>query len=173
MAPRDAKAEMREARKVLEDLYMEQDELQVRIAKQKRIIAALTELADVEEDSPPPSDLVKGITDACKTAVLGSNKPLYPSEIRDRIQALGFPEQKNLLASVHTIVKRLAEAGEVMEVDGAYRRLTFGEKITARAMSDSGKEIAERQFKMVPNPVNLNVRGIPLAPKPPGWDKKK
>jgi hypothetical protein len=132
MNPRDAKTELLEARNLLEQMYVEMDELETRIAKQKRVVAALTELADLNEDSEPPVGLVKGITDACKTAVLGGTKALYPSEVRDRIKALGFPEQKNLLASVHTVLKRLAEAGEIKVTDGgAYRRMTLGEKIAA------------------------------------------
>src|SRR5579884_565457 len=105
MTPRDAKNELVEARQALEQMYVEMDLLEMRIAKQKRVIAALTELADMAEDSEPPVGLVKGITDACKTAVLGTDQPLYPSEVRERIKTLGFPEQKNLLASVHTVLK--------------------------------------------------------------------
>ncbi len=121
--------ELAEAREALEGMYVDLDVLQVRIAKQKRVIAALTELANVAEDSPPPSDLVKGITDACKTAVLGAGKAISPSEVRDRIKTLGIPEQKNLLASVHTVLKRLADAGEIKEAGGVYRRMTLGERI--------------------------------------------
>lgn len=130
MTPRDAKAELTEARQALEQMYVEMDTLETRIAKQKRVIAALTELADMAEDSEPPAGLVKGITDACKTAVVGADKPLYPSEVRDRIKTLGFPEQKNLLASVHTVLKRLAEAGEIRLLeDGSYRRMTIGDRV--------------------------------------------
>jgi hypothetical protein len=130
MTPRGAKTELIEARKNLEQMYVEMDTLEMRIAKQKRVIAALTELADMSEDSEPPAGLVKGITDACKTAVLGADKPLYPSEVRDRIKTLGFPDQKNLLASVHTVLKRLDEAGEIKLLeDGSYRRMTLGDRI--------------------------------------------
>jgi len=121
--------QLEDAREALEGMYVEMDVLQVRIAKQKRVIAALTELANVADDGPPPVDLVKGITHACKTAVFGANNLISPSEVRDRIKSLGIPEQKNLLASVHTVLKRLAEAGEIKEVDGAYRRMTLGERI--------------------------------------------
>jgi hypothetical protein len=130
MTPRDAKNELIEARQALEQMYVEMDTLETRIAKQKRVIAALTELADMAEDSEPPAGLVKGITDACKTAVLGAGKPLYPSEVRDRIKTLGFPDQKNLLASVHTVLKRLDEAGEIRLLeDGSYRRMTIGDRM--------------------------------------------
>lgn len=130
MVRRNSKTELREARNELEQMYVELDELQARIAKQKRVIAALTELANVDEDSRPPIGLVHGITDACKTAVIGAKyKLLYPSEVRDRIKALGFPDQKNLLASVHTVLKRLAASGQIAEKDGAYRRMTLGDRI--------------------------------------------
>lgn len=145
MTRRDSRAELLEARSLLEQMYVEMDELETRIAKQKRVVAALTELADVDQDTEPPEGLVKGITDACKTAVLGATKPLYPSEVRDRIKTLGFPEQKNLLASVHTVLKRLAEAGEIKVTDGgAYRRMTLGERIALRPNHESATEALKK-----------------------------
>lgn len=107
------KSELEEANDKLQLMLVEQDELATRIAKQKRIIAALQELSELEEDSGPPVGLVTGITDACRTVLRAAEKPLYPTEIRDRVEHLGVPEQRNLLASVHTVVKRLKEAGEV------------------------------------------------------------
>ncbi len=137
MVTRAYKSELEQAREHLQDLLVKFDELQVRIAKQKRVVAALAELADVDYDSEAPEGLVTGITDACKTAVLSAEKPLLPSEVRDRIKALGFPEQKNLLASVYTVLKRLAAGGDAIEVPVstggkiqiAYRRPTLGERI--------------------------------------------
>jgi hypothetical protein len=130
MNKRSAQIELEKAKEDLEQMHVEMDELEVRIAKQKRIIAALIELAEVAEDSRPPIGLVEGITSACKTAVLGAgSKTIYPSEVRDRIKALGFPEQKNLLASVHTVLKRLAEAGEIKEVNGAYTRMSLKDRV--------------------------------------------
>ncbi len=40
---------------------------------------------------------------------------LSPAEVRDRVQALGLPPQANLLASIHTTIKRMKEAGEIAE----------------------------------------------------------
>jgi hypothetical protein len=129
MNPESAERDLVKARKELEQMYVEIDVLELRVAKQKRVIAALTELANVAEESEPPAGLVKGITDACKTAILGANTPLYPSEVRDRIKTLGFPDQKNLLASAHTVLKRLAEAGEIKLLDdGRYQRMTYMER---------------------------------------------
>lgn len=126
------KLDLEQAKDKLQDLLVKADELQVRIAKQKRVVAALQELASDDGDSEAVAGLVKGITDACKTAVWGAGVPLAPAEIRDRIKTLGVPEQKNLLASVHTVLKRLAEGGEIKAMpDGTYRRMTLGDRIAA------------------------------------------
>jgi len=97
--------------------------LQVRIAKQKRVVAALTELADSSEDSEPPTGLVSGITDAIRTVFWSAEKSLGPNEIANRVKALGVPPQLNMLASVYTIIRRLRASGEIEPtVDGGYIR---------------------------------------------------
>ncbi len=118
------KSELEKEQDVLQEMYVELDELQYRIAKQKRIVSVMTQLADAREDSGPPVGLVTGITDACKSAVLAANRLITPAEVRDRVKLLGIPEQKNLLASVHTVLKRLAKSEEIHEENGAYRRFT-------------------------------------------------
>jgi hypothetical protein len=110
------KSEVVEAQDKLEQLLVEQDVLATRIAKQKRVIAALKELSELEEDSGPPVGLVTGITDACRTVLRSAEKPLLPTEVRDRVEHLGIPEQRNLLASVYTVIRRLKEAGDVRDV---------------------------------------------------------
>ena len=123
MTSKKQNSELQEAQERLRAMQLELGDLQVRIAKQKRRVALLTELSEMAEDSDPPIGLVDGITDACKTAVLGASRPLTPMEVRDAIATLGIPEQKNLLASVHTILKRLALAQEIKEDNGRYRGL--------------------------------------------------
>lgn len=115
------KTELEEAEAHLLRMQIELSDLEIKVAKQKRRVALLRELSDIAEDSSGPTGLVSGITDACKIAVLGSNRPMKPAEVRDAIETLGVPEQKNLLASVHTILKRLAKAEEIMEERGLYR----------------------------------------------------
>jgi hypothetical protein len=102
--------DLNEALAILDSLLLKREEMETKIAKQKKRIAALTELVQSESDSPAPVGLVDGITDACRTVLRAAEKPLYPAEVRDRVQAMGLPPQKNLLASVHTILKRLAES---------------------------------------------------------------
>lgn len=120
------KAELKAEQAKLDGMLADMESLQVRIAKQKRIIAALTELADSSEDSDPPTGLVSGITDAIRTVFWSaekSEKSLKPTEIANRVKALGVPPQMNMLASVHTIVRRLRANGEIEPtLDGGYIR---------------------------------------------------
>ena len=132
-----SKSELEKAKDELQRMYVEFDELQYRIAKQKRIVAAMAEIADAREDSGPPAGLVTGITDACKSAVWAANRLVTPAEVRDRVLLLGIPEQKNLLASVHTVLKRLAKAGEIRAENGAYRRITIEERRIAISKRDA------------------------------------
>lgn len=109
-------SELAKAMDKLEQLLVEQDALATRIAKQKRVIAVRKELSKLEEETGPPVGLVSGITDACRTVLRSAEKPLLPTEVRDRVEHYGIPEQRNLLASVHTVIRRLKEAGEVRHV---------------------------------------------------------
>jgi hypothetical protein len=106
--------DLAEAEAKLQKMLSDLDLLQTKIAKQKRVVAALRELADVADDADGPTDLVVGITDACRTVLRAADRPMLPVEVRDQIQALGI-QQDNLLASVHTILKRLVKSDEVRE----------------------------------------------------------
>jgi hypothetical protein len=109
------KADFKEAINDLCHMTEERERLETKIAKQKKRVAALHELMQIEESSAAILGLVEGISDACRVVLRAAEKPLHPTEIRDRIQALGFPSQSNLLASVHTTVRRMKESGEVAE----------------------------------------------------------
>jgi hypothetical protein len=110
---RDYKSELKEAEAELGNLLAGFELMQSQIAKQKRVVAALTELANVEEESSVPVGLVSGVTDAVRTVFMGAEKPLIPAEVRSRVEALGLPHQQNLLASVHTVIRRLLDSGEI------------------------------------------------------------
>jgi hypothetical protein len=97
----------------LDRLLSARIDLETQIAKQKKRVAALHELAETDEDAPAITGLVEGITDAVRTVFRAAEKPLNPAEVRSRVEALGLPPQKNLLASIHTVIKRLLEAGEI------------------------------------------------------------
>ena len=109
-------ADLKEALRQLLLMASEREQLETKIAKQKKRVAALYELVQTDEGSAAISGLVEGMTDACRVVFRAAEKPLLPAEVRDRVQALGLPPQANLLASVHTTIKRMKEAGELKEV---------------------------------------------------------
>lgn len=112
---KDYSTDFKEAINELFHMTEERERLETKIAKQKKRVAALHDLMQIEESSTAILGLVEGISDACRVVLRAAEKPLQPTEIRDRIQALGFPPQSNLLASVHTTVRRMKESGEVGE----------------------------------------------------------
>jgi hypothetical protein len=59
-----------------------------------------------------------GLTDACRVVLKSGGRPMAPLEVRDRLLAIGFDLSKyaNGLAAIHTVLKRLAEAGELRSV---------------------------------------------------------
>jgi hypothetical protein len=59
-----------------------------------------------------------GLTDACRVVLKSGGRPMAPMEVRDRLLAIGFDLSKyaNGLAAIHTVLKRLAEGGELRSV---------------------------------------------------------
>jgi len=103
------------ATSALNQFLVQREELEARIARQKRKVAALRELVKEEdEDVSSSARLVDGVTDACRTVLRAANKPLLPIEVRDGVERLGLPPQANLLASVYTVLRRLEQANEVV-----------------------------------------------------------
>lgn len=107
----------------LDRLTAEREHLEARIARQKKIVAALRELVEEESGTIPQSyeQLAIGITDACRTVLRAAGRSLLPIEVRDGVQRLGLPPQANILASVYTVLRRLKLSGEVIEEFDTYR----------------------------------------------------
>ena len=108
-------ADFEEAVSKLHELEHSRDVLDVAIAKQKKRVAALHELVQNDENVPSLKGLVDGLTDACRVVLRAAGKPMYPVEIKEKVERLGLPPQSNLLASVYTTLRRMKEAGEIRE----------------------------------------------------------
>jgi hypothetical protein len=131
------KADLVAAINELQRLEAASFEMETQIAKQKKKVAALHQLAEVDDEATPLG-LVQGITDACRTVFRAAGeKPLYPVEVKRRVEALGLPPQQNLLASVHTVIRRLLAANEVEEVvpEGGSGPLAYRSKGWLRLVS--------------------------------------
>lgn len=91
-----------------ESLGAERRRVDDRLAQLAQTIGTLSKLLGLEPTVP------LGLTDACRL-VLRGGVPMTPVEVRDRLQGIGLDLSvyTNELAAIHTILKRLNEAGEI------------------------------------------------------------
>lgn len=120
---------LRESQQELEELLIKQEEIERRIARLKQAILALTPLAeqDIEEGVLSLASgmglanevieewLGTGITGACREIFKAVDGPLSPVEIKERLikSGINLSGQKNIMASIHSALKRLVKSGEI------------------------------------------------------------
>jgi hypothetical protein len=92
-----------------EALGQQRREIDDRLAQLAQTIGTLTKLLGLTPTVP------MGLTDACRLALRGAGLPLTPLELRDRLLAIGVDLSiyTNELSAIHTILKRLNDAGEI------------------------------------------------------------
>ena len=92
-----------------EALGRKRRDIDQRLAELAQSMATLSRLLGLTPTVP------LGLTDAVRLVVRGGGVPMTPIEVRDRLVSVGFDVSKyvNDLAAVHTILKRLNEAGEL------------------------------------------------------------
>ncbi len=83
-------------------------EIDVRLSQLAQSIGTLTRLIGLTPTVP------LGLTDACRL-VLRGGVPMTPTDVRDRLLAIGVDLSiyASELAVIHTVLKRLNEAGEI------------------------------------------------------------
>jgi hypothetical protein len=120
-----------------ESLGQQRQDIDRRLSELAQSITALSRLCGITPTVP------WGLTDACRV-VLRSGLPMTPMDVRDRLLAIGMDLSKysSELAAIHTVLKRLNEAGEVRFLDGGTRQGAYlwNKPATAAAL---GPEIAE------------------------------
>jgi hypothetical protein len=106
----DAKDDLLVARREREATIKRQEELENRIMELRRTVAALSALCGEEFNE----DDEFGLTDSIRMALKTHGGALNAQQVKNRLEQLGFKtDSSNLLASVHTILKRLVLRGEV------------------------------------------------------------
>jgi hypothetical protein len=92
-----------------EALGQQRQDIDKRLAEVAQTISSLSRLCGLVPTVP------MGLTDACRLIVRGAGLPVTPTEVRDRLRAFGFDLSRysNDLAAIHTILKRLNQAGEL------------------------------------------------------------
>jgi hypothetical protein len=102
------------------------DQIDKQILKLKQTVKALGDLCGA-----PPEEIEKmllvegfainsttGFTDAIRRLFRMHERALNPVEIRDDLLKIGIGrEQVNLLSSIHTVLRRMVEAGEIKKTD--------------------------------------------------------
>jgi hypothetical protein len=113
MSKDDYKRALEAAVREYEKLTAEHAELEGRLAQLKHSIAALTKLCGYEPTTP------LGLTDACRLVLRNAVAPLTALEVRDRLVSIGIDlgRYSNPLASIHTVLKRMHDGGELVERD--------------------------------------------------------
>src|SRR5215469_15473694 len=109
MTQADYRRALETASREYEELGARRREIDQRLAELGQTIGTLMRLLGMTPTVP------LGLTDAVRMVVRGAGMPISPTEVRDRLRAIGFDLSKyaNELAAVHTILKRLNQAGEL------------------------------------------------------------
>jgi hypothetical protein len=92
-----------------ERLGEERRRIDDRLAQLTQTITTLSRLVGLEPTIP------FGLTDACRLVYRNAGIPLSPTEVRERLRAIGFDlsNYSNEMAAIHTVVRRLNVAGEL------------------------------------------------------------
>ncbi|HKB11551.1 MAG TPA: prefoldin domain-containing protein [Vicinamibacterales bacterium] len=133
MPHQDYRRALEAAAREYESLGEQRRAIDQRIAELAQSIATLSKLLGLTPTVP------MGLTDAVRLVVRGAGVPMTPVEVRDRLAAIGFDVSKyvNDLAAVHTILKRLNQAGELRFVPRAPGRhqYTWNHSVTPVALT--------------------------------------
>src|ERR1700722_11548809 len=100
----------------LESLEIQQEDIERRIARLKQALIGLIPLSEPPDNSVIASYLNElSLTDAARQIIQASKKPLTPTEIKQQLLSMGkdLSGQKNVMASVHALLKRLATNEEI------------------------------------------------------------
>ena len=96
-----------------EALGAQRREIDERLAQLAQTIGTLNRLCGFVSTVP------WGLTDACRVVLKNAGRAMTPTEVRDRLEAIGLDLTKytNSLAAVHTVLKRLNQSQEVLFVE--------------------------------------------------------
>ena len=157
MTTEDYRRALDAALREYEALGQQRQDIDKRLSELAQSISTLSRLCGLTPTVP------WGLTDACRV-VLRSGLPMTPVDIRDRLLAIGFDLSKysSELAAIHTVLKRLNEAGELRFLVGGPKQGAYmwNRPTTVIAL---GPEIAEL-IRGGDSPVKrLTVRKRPKA----------
>jgi hypothetical protein len=145
-----------------EELGERRRDIDKRLAEVAQTIGTLSRLCGLTPTVP------MGLTDACRLVVRGAGVPMTPPDVRDRLQAIGVDLSKyvNDLAAIHTVLKRLNEAGELRFIARGTGKQAFVWNRPARAAA-LGPDIAAfmRESMLEREALAATEEPVPSRPK--------
>ncbi len=125
-----------------ETLARQRTEIDERLARLAQTIGSLTRLCHLVPTVP------FGLTDACRMVLKAAGHPLTAPEVRAQLDAMGFDlaRYSNDLASIHTVLKRLNQAGEADFVPRPWDKPAYGWKRPVSSITVSSRSEAEAIF---------------------------
>jgi hypothetical protein len=138
MTEPDYQAALLAATKEYETLGEERRRIDDRLAQLAQTIANLSLLLGLTPTQP------FGLTDACRLVYRNAGLPLSPTDVRDRLRGMGVDLSiySNEMAAIHTVIKRLNEAGELRFIAGSPSKHLYAWQRPTRAVAIS-PEIAQ------------------------------
>ncbi len=118
------------AKQELLQLLQKRDQLDQKIRKLKHSLKPLAELcgtdpADIDQILLAGGFAIEsqlGFTDAIRRLFRIHETPLSPPEIRADLLKMGIgQDQVNLLSSIHTVLRRLVEGGEIVKTNEGFQ----------------------------------------------------
>jgi hypothetical protein len=137
MTSEDYRSALASAIKEYEALGEQRRDIDARLAQLAQTIGTLSKLLGLTPTVP------LGLTDAVRLA-LRAGVPMTPMDVRDRLTSMGVDLSiySSDLAVIHTVLKRLNEAGEVRLIPRADRKHAYLWAAPPRVLA-LGPEIAE------------------------------
>jgi hypothetical protein len=138
----DYKKMAEEIRGELESLEIQQEDIERRIARLRQALIGLVPLSKepihagmygIDLTSVAAEIDSMSITDATRQILQAAEAPLAPTEIKKRLIDMGkdLSNQKNVMASVHSLLKRLVQGGEIETRDNGLTYQWIARRIRA------------------------------------------
>jgi hypothetical protein len=163
----------------IESLEIQQEDIERHIARLKQALIGLAPLADESQPSGLGEwfgESVKtelesmSITDVTRQIFQAASKPLAPTEIKQQLLNVGkdLSGQKNLMASIHSLLKRLVASGEIETRDNG---LTYQWKTRRRRNPFGAGSLASLVGNEV-GPLTMPPANLTMPPAGPLKGKK-
>ena len=125
-----------------ETLGRQRAEIDERLAQLAQTIGSLSRLCHLTPTVP------FGLTDTCRLVLKAAGHPLTATEVRAQLEAMGFDLSRysNDLAAIHTVLKRLNQAGETQFVPRPWAKPAYSWKrpIQTVVLSEAEAEALRR-----------------------------